>query len=139
MKEITLAYIRDRTMTNKFDELYHKPVTIAGKLDSSLITKDEEEEYNSFWWWDNWDGMYTKMVDIQDPDNNPKIYIGSSLKLLLESNGYKNYNGPIRVYGMFWTRPTTKTHIAKIHKADILDEEGNVIQSFEQRIWENKS
>lgn len=130
MKEITLAYIWDWKMSNKFEELYHKPVCIAGRLDNSLLTADVIEEYNLFWDWDKWDKLYTMMVDIKAPENNPKIYMGSSLKLLLEKNWYKNYNWPIRVYGVFWIRPTTKTHIAQINKADILDEQGNVLKTI---------
>lgn len=130
MKEITLKYLSDWKISNKFEELYHNPVCLVGRLDSSLMTKEETSEYENYNG-DKWDDMYIKMVDIKDSKNNPKVYIGSSLKILLEKNWYKNYEWPVRIYGFFWIRPTTKTHVAKIRKAEILDEKWKIIDTFE--------
>lgn len=131
MREIDFDYIRWWKLQGHFKELFKKPVCISWMLDSSFMTEDEMEEYNLFDG-DKWDKMYTKLVDIYAPDKKPRIYIWSSLKLLLEKNWYINYEGPIKIYWMFWTRPTTKTHIAEIWKADLLDEEGKIICTFEK-------
>ena len=121
MKEITLEYIYDWSMTDKFDELYHKPVCIKWNLKYWLLTESDIHEYSSFDG-DIWDEPYAKLIDIDDPDNNPKIYVCSSLKILLEYNGFHKYEWPIKIYWVFWIRPTTRTHIAQIWKADILNE-----------------
>ncbi|MCH2189246.1 hypothetical protein MK079_05475 [Candidatus Gracilibacteria bacterium] len=135
MIDISLQYVYDWKMTKKFDELYHKEVSISGILDSSLMSEEEIDFYNRYKG-DECDEMYTKMKDFEDAENRPKIYLGSSLKLLLQENGYPNYEGPIKVYGVFGIHPTTKTHIAKIWKADILDKNRNVVETIEKQIEE---
>ena len=130
MKKINFPYIIGWKLRWNFKELYHKPVIISWVLDSSLITPHELDDYRN-WEGDKWDKMYTKMVDFIDPENMPKIYIWSSLKIILESNWYFNYEWPIRIYWVFWIRPTTKTHIGQISKADILDKEWNVLKTIE--------
>ena len=64
-------------------------------------------------------------------DSQRVIFIWDSLKELLERGWYKNYEWIIKIYWEFWWILTTKRNIWKIWKADILDDDGNVIESLE--------
>lgn len=136
MKEITLDYIRDWKVSNKFDEIYHKQVSIVWKLDKSVLTQDDIEQYIYFKE-EDYDWKYIWLVNIENKENYPRIYVWSSLKKLLEKNGYFDYESYIRVFWEFWSIPTTKSNIWKIWKADILDEEWNIIKTVEDKSMKN--
>jgi hypothetical protein len=59
-------------------------------LKFGLLSDSDIQEYNAFDG-DIWDQPYAKIVDIINPDNNPQIYVCSSLKILLEYNGFHKY------------------------------------------------
>jgi hypothetical protein len=62
------------------------------------------------------------------------IFIWDSLKFLLEENGYIDYEWRIKIYWVFRSINTTKKNIWKIWKAEILDENDNVLDVVEDKI-----
>lgn len=64
------------------------------------------------------------------------IYISDSLKFLLEDNGYIDYEWRIRIYGIYWgiNNELRRKHIWKIYKADILDNDGNIVKTIEREL-----
>ena len=94
----------------------HRTRDIWFDMSKKLVEKLSNilERYNFYYW-----------------PNQMVVYIWSSLKILLEKNGYIDYEWPIRVYWKFWSINTTKTNIGKIWKADILDKEGNTLETVE--------
>ena len=103
-------------VSGKFLEKYYPSLsnTNYGSLTSDL-------HHQRWLWW-----MFHPLQKV--------IYVSDSLKFLLEDNGYIDYEWKIRVYGIYWSilSELRRKHIWKIHKADILDNDGNVIKTIER-------
>lgn len=131
MKNITFENLVNWKWWNIFDEIYHKQVAITWKLDSSYMIEEDIEDYNEQWW-NEYDRWYTYLVDIEEPLKFRPILLGSDLERLLKISWYKNHKWNIRVYGVFLGLWTKKNNIWMIWKADILDDELNVIETIKR-------
>lgn len=96
---------------------FEKYFPILSNKNMGSISSDD---YNKRWlWWTWWPSQKI-------------VYIWDSLKILLSKTWYHDYEGWIKIYWVYWSIESDRRsrNIWKIFKADILDEEGNILKTI---------